>query len=152
LATRLFRRFEDGELDALRASGDGLPGGPPTTKPAGAGATFRFRLLMASCRPAVLEARELRRSFGGGMGEGDDMWAGGGRGEGQGRLGLSRSRRTTRAVERGMDASLSQAARSSCGRCRGTGLVWGCLCRAGREKHQWHALPAELAWQAEARS
>ena len=69
-ATRLFRRFEDGELDALRASGEGLLGGPPTTsKSDGSAATSRPAL----ARPALLEARELRRSFGGGMGSGDDM-------------------------------------------------------------------------------
>jgi len=31
LIRRLFRRFDEGELLALRANGDGLEGGPPTT-------------------------------------------------------------------------------------------------------------------------
>lgn len=67
---RLFRRFDEGELEALRASGEGLLGGPPTTSNSvGSPATFRF----GAARPALLEARELRRSFGGGMGSGDDM-------------------------------------------------------------------------------
>lgn len=71
MATRLFRRLEDGELEALRANGDGLPGGPPTTKPDGSEATFR--LLFVSGSPALLDALELRRSLGGGIGEGEDM-------------------------------------------------------------------------------
>jgi len=67
---RLFRRFEEGELDALRANGEGLLGGPPTTsKSDGCEATSRLE----AGGPALIEARELRRSFGGGMGEGDDM-------------------------------------------------------------------------------
>lgn len=75
MATRLFRRFEDGELDALRANGEGLPGGPPTTKPDGSEATFRV-LLDDSGRPVLLDEAELRLSFGGGMGDGDDMTGG----------------------------------------------------------------------------
>lgn len=60
---RLWRRLADGEFDARRASGEGLPGGPPTS-------------ILSSCsgtRPTLLDDRELRRSFGGGIGLGDDM-------------------------------------------------------------------------------
>ena len=75
LARRLFRRFEDGELDALRAKGEGLLGGPPTTsKSEGAGALKLLLLVLPDVggagKPALLEARELRLSFGGGMGDG----------------------------------------------------------------------------------
>jgi hypothetical protein len=63
---RLLRSFEDGELEALTANGDGSLGGPPTGK-------------LASCRLAsLLDAREFRRSLGGGMGEGEDMAGRGG--------------------------------------------------------------------------
>ena len=50
------RFFEFNEFDARIWSGEGLLGGPPTKR-----------------RPSVDEARELRRSLGGGMGSGDDM-------------------------------------------------------------------------------
>ena len=75
MARRLFRRFEDGELDALRAKGEGLLGGPPTTsKSEDAGALrlllFAFPMVGGAGKPALLEARELRLSFGGGMGDG----------------------------------------------------------------------------------
>jgi hypothetical protein len=48
-------------------------------------------LAAASAWPALLEARELRRSFGGGMGEGDDMATArrGERGQRQAAAGLS---------------------------------------------------------------
>lgn len=75
MARRLFRRFEDGELDALRAKGEGLLGGPPTTsKSEGSGALklllLEFPIVGGAGKPALLEARELRLSFGGGMGDG----------------------------------------------------------------------------------
>jgi hypothetical protein len=61
------RFFEFNELDALICSGEGLLGGPPTrmvTTPPGR----RWRL-----SSLLLEAREPRRSFGGGMGSGEDI-------------------------------------------------------------------------------
>jgi hypothetical protein len=62
---RLCRR-EEGEFDTRTARGEGLLGGPPTG-------------ILSSCSSAhppqlaLLEEREDRRSFGGGMGLGDDM-------------------------------------------------------------------------------
>ena len=80
LATRLFLRIDE---RALRAKGDGLPGGPPTTKLPGStvGSTTLLLLpvpvpeplLVVVVASPLLEARELRRSLGGGMGDGDDM-------------------------------------------------------------------------------
>lgn len=73
LAWRLLRRFDEGELDALRANGEGVPGGPPTTSskvPSGPGMTS-----VVVVKPLSLDERELRRSLGGGMGDGDDMTA-----------------------------------------------------------------------------
>lgn len=58
---RVWRCFEEGEFDARNAKGEGLQGGPPTGKSPSAGASL------------LLDARELRRSFGGGIGLGDDM-------------------------------------------------------------------------------
>jgi hypothetical protein len=55
---RLFLRFDDGELDALRANGDGLSGGPPTTKPGSSEAASEPA--GAPVRPALLDDRELR--------------------------------------------------------------------------------------------
>jgi hypothetical protein len=63
---RLFRCFEEGELEARSASGEGSLGGPPTT-------TYVSTFRMGAAWLALLEARELRRSLGGGMGSGDDM-------------------------------------------------------------------------------
>jgi hypothetical protein len=54
---RLLRRFDEGELEALSANGEGLPGGPPTTKPSGCEA-------VSVVKPALLDDRELRRSKG----------------------------------------------------------------------------------------
>jgi hypothetical protein len=68
------RRFEEGELEALSANGDGLPGGPPTTKPEGSTAPSG-PVIVSGVRPVLLDDCELRRSFGGGMGEGEDMMA-----------------------------------------------------------------------------
>lgn len=66
LAARLLRRFEDGELEARSAKGEGSAlGGPPTTS--------RSDGCEGTVVPASLEALELRRSLGGGIGSGDDM-------------------------------------------------------------------------------
>jgi hypothetical protein len=73
---RLFRRFDDGECEALRARGEGEQGGPPTTKSeesrttagpveTGSGGVLTGRLRVS----ALLEALE-RRLSGGGV---DDM-------------------------------------------------------------------------------
>lgn len=63
-------------MDARRAKGEGLPGGPPTTKPEDSEAA-RSEPFVGSGRPALLEEREEReprRSFGGGIGcDGDDI-------------------------------------------------------------------------------
>jgi hypothetical protein len=71
---RLRRRFEEGELEARRAKGEGLLGGPPTMRSSpGSAATSSG---VCSGRLALLddaEARELRRSLGGGMGDGADI-------------------------------------------------------------------------------
>lgn len=67
------RFFESNEFDARIWSGEGLLGGPPTGSMASASST------------AFDEARELRRSLGGGMGSGDDM-ADSNRLESEGRL------------------------------------------------------------------
>jgi hypothetical protein len=72
---RLRRRFEEGELETRRAKGEGLLGGPPTIRSSpGAAATSSG---VWSGRLALLddaaEAREFRRSLGGGMGDGADM-------------------------------------------------------------------------------
>jgi hypothetical protein len=71
LTIRLRRRFEDGEFDTRRAKGEGLLGGPPTIRNSpGSAATSSG---VCSGRLALLEAREFRLSFGGGMGDGADM-------------------------------------------------------------------------------
>lgn len=70
----LLRRFEDGELDTRRAKGEGLVGGPPTTRNSDGSDSASA----SPGRPPLDEARELRLSLGGGMGDGDDMAAGGG--------------------------------------------------------------------------
>ena len=59
----LLRRFDEGELDARSAKGEGLLGGPPTTRNSDG----------SDSASASFDARELRRSLGGGMGDGDDM-------------------------------------------------------------------------------
>lgn len=63
MTVRLWRRFDEGELDARRAKGEGLPGGPPTV----------ILSSLSGNKPSWLDALEFRRSFGGGMGLGDDM-------------------------------------------------------------------------------
>lgn len=74
---RLRRRFEEGEFETRRAKGEGLLGGPPTIRSSpGSAATSsgvcRGRLVLLE-----LDARELRLSLGGGMGDGADMvWRG----------------------------------------------------------------------------
>lgn len=60
MTTRLCRRLEEGEFETRRASGEGLPGGPPTA-------------ILSSCSLAALEERDDRRSAGNGMGPRDDM-------------------------------------------------------------------------------
>lgn len=57
------RRFDEGELDARSARGEGLLGGPPTTRNSDG----------SDSASASFDARELRRSLGGGMGDGDDI-------------------------------------------------------------------------------
>lgn len=57
------RRFDEGELDARSAKGEGLLGGPPTTRNSDG----------SDSASASFDARELRRSLGGGMGDGDDI-------------------------------------------------------------------------------
>lgn len=57
------RRFDEGELDARSAKGEGLLGGPPTTRNSDG----------SDSASASFDARELRRSLDGGMGDGDDM-------------------------------------------------------------------------------
>jgi hypothetical protein len=59
----LLRRFDEGELDARSAKGEGLLGGPPTTRNSDG----------SDSASASFDARELRRSLDGGMGDGDDM-------------------------------------------------------------------------------
>jgi hypothetical protein len=73
----LLRRLDEGELETRRAKGEGLPGGPPTIRSSPGSATTSSSVWMGML--ALLEARELRLSFGGGMGDGDDMvgWLGG---------------------------------------------------------------------------
>jgi hypothetical protein len=59
----LLRRFDEGEWDARSANGEGLLGGPPTTRNSDG----------SDSASASFDARELRRPLGGGMGDGDDM-------------------------------------------------------------------------------
>ena len=68
---RLRRRFEEGEFETRRAKGEGLFGGPPTMRNSpGSAATSSG---VCSGRLALLLARELRLSLGGGIGDGADM-------------------------------------------------------------------------------
>lgn len=55
---RLIRRFDEGELEALRANGEGELGGPPTTKSEGSGRCVTTGELRA--RGAVLAGRDWK--------------------------------------------------------------------------------------------
>lgn len=67
----LLRRLEDGEFETRSAKGEGLPGGPPTMRSSPGSAATSSGVWTGML--ALLEARELRLSLGGGMGDGDDM-------------------------------------------------------------------------------
>jgi hypothetical protein len=67
LTLRLCRCFDEGEFETRNAKGEGLSGGPPT------GILSSLSSGPAAQLALLEDEREDRRSFGGGMGLGDDM-------------------------------------------------------------------------------
>ena len=138
----LLRRFDDGELDARSAKGEGLLGGPPTTRNSDGSDSASASL----GRPPWAEARELRLSLGGGMGDGDDMAGCGeavrGRSEERGGRGGGRSGQWQRLQSAG-DERYKRASRNGGMLPKQKGSMWSiCVAPALYRAETWSQHPS----------